>query len=130
MPVAAEGHFVTAFATGLDHPRWLHVLPNGEVLVARRANRRGRLAKGSRPAGELNHHWTKGLIASGDGSRLYVSVGSNGNVAEKGMGHEANRAAILEIDRTTGRTRLFAPFAVRRSPFAVRRSPFAVRRKG
>ncbi|HET7705934.1 MAG TPA: PQQ-dependent sugar dehydrogenase, partial [Thermoanaerobaculia bacterium] len=61
----------------------------------------------SLPAG-INHHWTKGLIASADGSRLYVSTGSNSNVAEKGMEIEENRAAILEIDRATGSTRLFA----------------------
>src|SRR6185369_14944485 len=52
--------------------------------------------------------WTKSLIASADGSRLYAGVGSNSNVAEKGMAVEANRAAVLEVDRATGRTRVFA----------------------
>lgn len=194
MPVAADGRAVTAFASGLEHPRWLHVLPNGDVLVAetnapprkpakgikawfmRRFMKRAgaavpsanritllrdadgdgvaelkspflhdlnspfgmalvgsdlyvantdaiirfpysqgatRLGGGGTkvadlPAGAPNHHWTKGLVASRDGSRLYVSAGSNSNVAEKGMQHETNRAAILEIDRSTGGTRLFA----------------------
>jgi glucose/arabinose dehydrogenase len=60
------------------------------------------------PAGPLNHHWTKNVIASPDGSKLYVSVGSNSNVAEHGMEKEERRAAILEIDARTGATRVFA----------------------
>jgi glucose/arabinose dehydrogenase len=59
------------------------------------------------PAGR-NHHWTKSLVANATGSRLYVGVGSNSNVAEHGMGEEENRAAILEIDPATGATRVFA----------------------
>jgi glucose/arabinose dehydrogenase len=55
------------------------------------------------PGGALNHHWTKGLIASADGSKLYVSVGSNSNVAEHGMHHEEGRAAIWEFDRASGK---------------------------
>jgi glucose/arabinose dehydrogenase len=195
MPVAAEGLKVNAFATGLQHPRWLYVLPNGDVLVAETnapkrpedekgikawffrmfmkkaggatpsANRITLLrdadgdgvaevktaflenlhspfgmalvgrdfyvantdavvrfpytegetritASGTKladlPAGPRNHHWTKSLIASRDGSRLYATSGSNSNVAEHGMEEEVNRAAILEIDRATGATRLFA----------------------
>ncbi|MCZ4304793.1 hypothetical protein O4G98_08600 [Zoogloeaceae bacterium G21618-S1] len=50
------------------------------------------------PAGPINHHWTKNLIASVDGSKLYVTVGSNSNVAERGMAVEAERAAIWEVD--------------------------------
>ena len=196
-PVPAPGLFVIAFATGLDHPRWLHVLPNGDVLVAEtnapeRPLRKellgvkgwimGKMQKraggavpsanritllrdadgdgvaevrsvflenlnspfgmalvdgalyvantdalvrfpyrtgdtrvtptGARvaelPAGPLNHHWTKGLIASADGSKLYVSVGSNSNAAEHGMAHEEGRAAIWEFDRRTGEGRPFA----------------------
>jgi glucose/arabinose dehydrogenase len=193
-PLAAPGLRANAFASGLDHPRWLYVLPNGDVLVAetnapprkqksgikawfmrmfmkragaavpsanritllRDANGDGiaetrqnflqglsspfgmALVGGTLyvanadalvrfpyqegatsisappakvadlPGGPLNHHWTKGLIASRDGSRLYVSVGSNSNVAENGMNNEVNRAAILEIDPASGRTRLFA----------------------
>src|SRR4029077_10587099 len=60
------------------------------------------------PAGPLNHHWTKNIIASRDGKHLYATVGSNSNVAEHGMDKEENRAAILEIDPATGNTRLFA----------------------
>jgi len=60
------------------------------------------------PGGPLNHHWTKSLIASRDGSRLYATVGSNSNVAENGIDKEEGRAAIWEIDRRTGAKRLFA----------------------
>src|SRR5687768_12650070 len=60
------------------------------------------------PPGPLNHHWTKSLIASPDGLKLYVGVGSNSNVAEHGMDEEEGRAAIWEIDRRTGQHRVFA----------------------
>jgi glucose/arabinose dehydrogenase len=60
------------------------------------------------PAGPRNHHWTKSLIASTDGARLYVGVGSNSNVAEHGMDEEQDRAAVLEIDTRTGSRRVFA----------------------
>ncbi|MET0906197.1 MAG: sorbosone dehydrogenase family protein [Bradyrhizobiaceae bacterium] len=59
------------------------------------------------PAG-LNHHWTKDLTASADGSKLYATVGSNSNVGENGMESEKNRAAVLEIDRVNGTSRLYA----------------------
>jgi glucose/arabinose dehydrogenase len=59
------------------------------------------------PAG-INHHWTKGLVASPDGRKLYVSVGSNSNAAENGMEIEEGRAAIWEVDVATGNKRLFA----------------------
>lgn len=194
-PVAAAGLQAQAFASGLEHPRWLHVLPNGDVLVAetnapprpdegkgvkgwvmkklmakagsatpsanritllRDADGDGRaevrtvflhdlnspfgmalvgdrfyvantdavweyayapgqtaLAGPGRkltdlPAGPRNHHWTKSLIASPDGSKLYATVGSNSNVAENGMAAEEGRAAIWEIDRASGTKRLFA----------------------
>jgi glucose/arabinose dehydrogenase len=195
MPTAAPGLQVKAFAAGLDHPRWMLVLPNGDVLVAESnkpakpegkkggikdwiqglvmksagagvpsANRisllRDRDGDGvaelkapfltglfspfgmalvgdtlyvanadavvaypyvegatridaaprniaDLPAGR-NHHWTKSLVASPDGSRLYVGVGSNSNVAEHGMAEEQDRAAILEIDPATGGRRVFA----------------------
>jgi glucose/arabinose dehydrogenase len=194
-PHAANGMQVNAFASGLDHPRWLHVLPNGDVLVAEtNAPKRPDDAKGIKgwifkffqrnagagvpsanritllrdadgdgtaetrsvfldglnspfgmalvgntfyvantdavlafpyeegqteitaegtkvtdlPAGTINHHWTKGLIASEDGSKLYVSVGSNSNVAENGIEQEKDRAAILEVDTQTGTYRVFA----------------------
>jgi glucose/arabinose dehydrogenase len=194
-PIAAPGFTVNALATGLDHPRWLYVLPNGDVLVAetngpeRPDNDKGikgwfmkRMSKkagaavpsanritllrdadgdgvaetrtiflqgltspfgmalvgndfyvtdtdallrypyaegktsiaetamkiADLPAGTINHHWTKNVIASRDGARLYVSIGSNSNAAENGLDKEAGRAAIMEIDRATGRSRIFA----------------------
>jgi glucose/arabinose dehydrogenase len=194
-PIAAAGLEVNAYAAGLDHPRWLYVLPNGDVLVAESngphrpddargikgwtatlimeragagspsANRitllrdtdgdgvadarfalltglnspfgmalvgnslyvantdavvRFRYETGDTrittpgvrvvdlPAGTINHHWTRNIIASHDGSRLYVTVGSNSNVGENGMENEAGRAAILEVDPTSGHSRLFA----------------------
>jgi hypothetical protein len=194
-PIAAAGMAVNAFATGLDHPRTLLVLPNGDVLVAETnapsrpdeesgikgwitklvmsragadtlsANRITLLrdadgdgiaetrtvfldglnspfgmalvgndfyvansdaivkfpyrvgdtkitATGVKlvdlPAGPLNHHWTKDLAASSDGSKLYATVGSNSNIGENGMEAETNRAAVLEVDRATGKSRVFA----------------------
>ncbi len=194
-PTAAPGTRVAAFASGLDHPRWLHVLPNGDVLVAETnapprpedgkgikgwvmglvmkragaatpsANRvtllrdtdgdgvadlRSVLLEGLNspfgmalvgdglyvansdavlrfpyaagdtritapsvkvvelPAGAINRHWTKNLIASPDGSRLYVTVGSNSNVAERGIEAEEGRAAIWELNTSTGAHRIFA----------------------
>lgn len=59
------------------------------------------------PAGR-NHHWTKSLLASPDGKKLYVGVGSNSNVGENGMAEEENRAAVLEIDVASGASRVFA----------------------
>ncbi len=194
-PIAAEGLAVNAFANGLDHPRWIYVLPNGDVLVAETnapprpddasgikgwvmrlvmkragagvpsANRislfRDRNDDGvaetksvflsglnspfgmaligsnlyvantdavmrfpyadgddlisasgtvvaNLPAGNINHHWTKGLIAAPDGKHLYASIGSNSNVAENGIEEEKARASILEIEIATGFTRVFA----------------------
>jgi len=60
------------------------------------------------PAGPINHHWTKSLTASADGSKLYVGVGSNSNAMERGVEAETNRAAIWEVDRATGAFRVFA----------------------
>ena len=194
-PTPAQGLQVGAFAEGLDHPRWLYVLPNGDVLVAetnappkpddgkgirgwvmkkvmgragagvpspnritllRDANHDGiaetrtvflenlnspfgmtlvgndlYVADTDRlirfpykdgdtqikaqptkvvdlPGGTLNHHWTKNVIASRDGSKLYVTTGSNSNVAENGMEAEEGRAAIWEVDRASGSHRIFA----------------------
>jgi glucose/arabinose dehydrogenase len=194
-PMPAEGLAVKAFATGLDHPRWMLVLPNGDVLVAETnapeqpddakglkgwlfglfqgwagagvssANRITLLrdadhdgvaemrkvllqnlnspfgmvlvgqdlyvantdavlrfpyadgeteitAPGEKiadlPAGPINHHWTKNIIASADGSMLYATVGSNSNVAENGLDVEQQRAAILHIDLANRQTRIFA----------------------
>jgi glucose/arabinose dehydrogenase len=194
-PVAADGLSVRAFARDLDHPRWLYVLPNGDVLVAEtNAPKRPDDGKGIKgfffrlfqkkaggavpsanriillrdsngdgvadtrsvllsnlhspfgmtlvgdalyvantdgivrfpyttgvtnivapatkvvdlPGGRINHHWTKNVIASPDGSKLYAAVGSNSNVAENGMLHEEGRAAVWEIDRASGKHRIFA----------------------
>jgi glucose/arabinose dehydrogenase len=60
------------------------------------------------PGGPLNHHWTKNIIASADGSKLYATVGSNSNIGENGMAVEEGRAAIWEIDRASGAKRVFA----------------------
>jgi len=60
------------------------------------------------PGGPIDHHWTKSLVASPDGSLLYVGVGSNSNITENGLEAEKNRAAIWEVDRPTGRWRIFA----------------------
>ena len=60
------------------------------------------------PAGPIDHHWTKAMVASPDGSKLYVGVGSNSNITENGMPAELGRAAIYEIDRQTGASRIFA----------------------
>lgn len=194
-PTAAEGMSVAAFADKLDHPRWVYVLPNGDVLVAETnappkpddgkgirgwimkqmqkragagtpsANRitllrdtngdgvadersvflkdlhspfgmvlvgndfyvadtdavlrfpyqpgQTRITAAAQkvvdlPAGPINHHWTKNIIASADGSKLYVTVGSNSNVGENGIDKEAGRAAIWEVDPRTGQHRVFA----------------------
>ena len=194
-PTPAKGFAVTLFAAGLDHPRWLYVLPNGDLLVAesdapekpsgnksvkgfirkqvmkragsssRSANRIsllrdadgdgeaetktiflknlnspfGMALVGNRfyvantdsivsfpyrdgqlqitdpgthvsdlPAGPLNHHWTKNIIASRDGKFLYATVGSNSNVGENGLDKEINRACILEISLTDGTWKIFA----------------------
>ncbi|MFL6753421.1 MAG: PQQ-dependent sugar dehydrogenase [Sphingomicrobium sp.] len=60
------------------------------------------------PAGQMNHHWTKAMVATADGSKLYVGVGSNSNITENGMDAEEGRAAIYEVDRSTGAKRIYA----------------------
>jgi glucose/arabinose dehydrogenase len=60
------------------------------------------------PGGPIDHHWTKSLVASPDGTKLYVGVGSNSNITENGIQAEENRAAVWEVDRTTGAWRIFA----------------------
>jgi len=191
-PMAAPGLTVSAFETGLNHPRWLYVLPNGDVLVAETNSPQyagdakgvkgfvarlimGRAGAGvdspnrisllratlggvqkftflqglnsplgmvlvgndfyvantdnlvrysytvgdtsitatgvklvDLPGGPIDHHWTKNVVASPDGSKLYVSVGSNSNVGDNGLAAEEGRAAIWEIDRATGAHRIFA----------------------
>ena len=60
------------------------------------------------PGGPIDHHWTKNVVASADGSKLYVAVGSNSNVMDNGPAAEEGRAAIWEVDRATGAHRIFA----------------------
>ncbi len=60
------------------------------------------------PAQSPDHHWTKSLAASPDGSKLYVGVGSNSNITENGIGAEEGRASIWEVDRATGMKRIYA----------------------
>lgn len=190
VPTCAPGLRVNAFASGLDHPRWIEVLPNGDVLVAeskeqpappkslmdhaaqatmRRAkaigdsanrvsllrdadgdgvaetrevfvddqnqpfgmaligdrfylgNTNGIVAfdyapgatslagKGQRLVSFKPHgHWTRSLIASPDGRKLYAGVGSLTNIADQGMEAEEGRAAIWELDVATGTARIFA----------------------
>jgi glucose/arabinose dehydrogenase len=60
------------------------------------------------PAGPINHHWTKSMVASLDGTKLYVGVGSNSNITENGFDAEEGRAAIYEVDRLTGAKRIYA----------------------
>ena len=110
----------TTFLRGLHSPFGMALVGNAFYVantdgVVRFAYRRGDTEISSPgvtiaalPAGDLNHHWTKNVIASRDGRRLYATVGSNSNVGENGLEAEVGRAAILEIDLATGRTREFA----------------------
>lgn len=207
VPTAAEGLQASAFARGLDHPRTLLVLPNGDVLVAESnappndqgtglrgvamklvmkvagagvpsANRitllrdtngdgvadvKSKYIEGLNspfgmalvgdtlyvantdavvsfpyvagtdridappakivdlPAGPLNHHWTKSLLASEDGRFLFVGVGSNSNVGENGLDEERNRAAILQVDIAAKTLRPYATGL--RNPVGMAREP-------
>ncbi len=58
--------------------------------------------------GAVNHHWTKALLASPDGTKLYVGVGSNSNVTENGLEVEYRRAVVLEVDVATRGSRVYA----------------------
>lgn len=108
----------TVFAEGLNAPYGL-ALAGGELFVAnqdalvRFAYRDGMTTAEGRPVeltklpARINHHWTKSLTASADGSKLYVGIGSNSNVGERGMGIEEDRAVVWEIDRATGAHRTY-----------------------
>lgn len=105
--MAAPGLTVQAFARGLTHPRWLHVLPNGDVFVAetnapRRPGTRGVkhfiMKQVQTRGGAINHHWTWDLVAATDGRVVHATVGSNSNVAESGLAAEEGRAAVWLID--------------------------------
>jgi glucose/arabinose dehydrogenase len=110
----------TVFASGLKSPFGM-TLANGSLFVAttdalvRFPYRDGQTAVEGPgavitelPGGPLNHHWTKNVIASGDGAHLYVTVGSNSNVAENGIEQEFERAAIWEVEPANGRHRVLA----------------------
>src|SRR5690606_33033978 len=62
----------------------------------------------TRHPAEINHHWTKALAASPDGTMLYVGIGSNSNAGERGMASELDRAVIWEVDRESGAHRPYA----------------------
>ena len=72
------------------------------------------------PAGPINHHWTKAMLASPDGSKLYVGVGSNSNITENGLDVEDGRAAIWEVDRPTGAKRIYASGVRNPTSLAIR----------
>jgi glucose/arabinose dehydrogenase len=90
----------------------LYIANTDAVLRYTYENGKTQLTGGERkfelPAGTINHHWTKNIIASRDGKKLYATTGSNSNVAENGMENEERRAAILEIDIATGQSRVYA----------------------
>ncbi len=109
----------TTFISGLDAPYGL-AFANGAIYVANQGEllrfpytdgMTNITAPGARvtplPAA-INHHWTKSLAASADGSKLYVGIGSNSNIGERGLDAEEDRAVIWEIDAATGRHRVFA----------------------
>ena len=73
------------------------------------------------PGGPIDHHWTKSLAASPDGSKLYVGVGSNSNITENGQEAEHQRAAIWEVDLATGAHRIYAGGL--RNPAAIALEP-------
>ncbi len=73
------------------------------------------------PGGPIDHHWTKSMVASADGAKLYVGIGSNSNITENGMPAEYERAAIWEVDRATGAHRLYATGT--RNPAAITIEP-------
>jgi glucose/arabinose dehydrogenase len=109
-----------ALLTGLNSPFGMALVGNNLYVANTDAVMRFRYETGDTqittpgvklvelPAGTINHHWTRNIIATHDGSRLYVTVGSNSNVGENGMENEAGRAAILEVDPASGHSRLFA----------------------
>jgi glucose/arabinose dehydrogenase len=74
------------------------------------------------PAG-INHHWTKNVAASADGSKLYVTVGSNSNVAENGMEAEEGRAAIWEVDKPAAPSACSRPACATRTAWPGSRRP-------
>ena len=109
----------TTFIEGLDAPYGLAFV-DGTLYVANQDNLvsfeytegatsiAGPGTELTKLPAKINHHWTKAMTASPDGSKLYVGIGSNSNVGERGMDVEEDRAVIWEIDRETGASRIFA----------------------
>lgn len=108
----------TEFATDLDAPYGLAFI-DGYVYVANQGDlvrfaytdgqtEAGRPEKVTELPGEINHHWTKAMTASADGRFLFVGIGSNSNITERGMTAEAERAMIWEIDAQSGAHRTYA----------------------
>ena len=126
----------TTFIDGLDAPYGLAFV-EGTLYVANQDNLvsfpyiegatsiAGTGTEVTRLPGKINHHWTKALTASPDGSKLYVGIGSNSNVGERGMDVEEDRAVIWEIDRATGASRIFASGI--RNPTALAFNPWTER---
>ena len=126
----------TTFIDGLDAPYGLAFV-EGTLYVANQDNLvsfpyiegatsiAGTGTEVTRLPGKINHHWTKALTASPDGSKLYVGIGSNSNVGERGMDVEEDRAVIWEIDRATGASRIFASGI--RNPTALAFDPWTER---
>jgi glucose/arabinose dehydrogenase len=110
----------TAFLEGLNSPFGMSLVDNTfyvantDAVLAFEYQEGATAIEGSGrriadlPAGDLNHHWTKNIVAGLDGKLLYATVGSNSNVGENGLDKEENRAAILEIDPASGQSRIFA----------------------
>ncbi|GGB38248.1 sorbosone dehydrogenase [Sphingomonas metalli] len=109
----------TVFLDGLDAPYGLALVGNDLFVAEQGALKRFAYTPGAtriaQPGWEVtklpsrvNHHWTKSLAASADGSKLYVGIGSNSNVGERGLEVEEDRAVVWEIDRATGAHRAIA----------------------
>jgi len=110
----------TVFLEGLNQPFGMLVLKDyfyvantdGLLRYPYRAGQTKLSGKGEKildlPAGGYNNHWTRNLLASPDGSKIYISVGSGSNVGENGMEHEVRRAAILEINPDGSGERIYA----------------------
>jgi glucose/arabinose dehydrogenase len=110
----------TVFLTGLNSPYGMVLVGNDFYVANTDSVMRYPYTEGATeitaagtkltdlPGGPINHHWTKNLVASADGSKLYVSIGSNSNVGERGIDAEKERAAIWEVDPKTGEHRIYA----------------------
>jgi glucose/arabinose dehydrogenase len=109
----------TEFIKGLNAPYgmafvdgWLYVANQDALLrfpyIEGQTTLTARGEEVTKLPSELNHHWTKAMTASADGALLYVGIGSNSNVGERGLAVEHDRAVVWEIDRASGRHRTLA----------------------